>query len=67
MSTPVSGSVWANPLVRHLAVILAAKVLLLALLWWLFFRLPDGDLSRFADVHTHIAGPGPEAMSTLTD
>ena len=67
MSAPVSDSVWANPLVRHLAVILIAKVLLLVLLWWLFFRMPDDQGSRLTDIHTHIAGPAALAMPHLTD
>lgn len=39
MSTQVPESIWHNSLVRHLAVILAAKVLLLMVLWWMFFPL----------------------------
>jgi hypothetical protein len=67
MSVPATDSIWANPLVRHLAVVLIAKVLLLVLLWWLFFRMPDDQASRFTDIHTHIAGPAVKAISHLTD
>ena len=67
ISRPGPESLWANPLVRHLALVLLAKLLLLTLLWWLFFRLPDDPASRHTDIHTHIAGPAAEAMSHLTD
>jgi len=36
MSEQVHESVWHNPLLRHLAVILVVKVLLLTVLWWMF-------------------------------
>lgn len=72
MNTTQTENIWASPLVRHLAIILTAKVLLLTLLWWLFFRLPDSGAAALVDVHTHIAGPlsqirGGEAVSTLTE
>jgi hypothetical protein len=44
MSATGTESIWANPLLRHLAVMLVVKVLLLALLWWLFFNMPDGGV-----------------------
>ena len=67
MGTTGAESIWANPLVRHLAFVVLAKVLLLALLWWLFFRMPDDHASRFTDIHTHIAGPAVQATPHLTD
>ena len=67
MNTTQSENILANPLLRHLAIILVVKVLLLTLLWWLFFRLPEGGVSSFVDVHTHIAGPAVEAVSNPTD
>lgn len=57
MNTSATESIWANPLVRHLAVILLVKVALLAALWWLFFRLPEPAHAARGDIHTHIAGP----------
>ena len=66
MNTTQSENIWASPLVRHLAIILSVKVLLLALLWWLFFRLPDGGASARVDVQTHIAGPALQIPSQFT-
>jgi hypothetical protein len=60
-------NIWANPLVRHLAIILIAKVALLALLWWLFFRVPHGGVAAAPDVSSHIAGPAAGAVSNPTD
>ena len=57
-------NIGASPLVRHLAIVLVAKLTLLVLLWWLFFRLPDGGASALIDVPSHIAGPVPETVST---
>lgn len=48
---------WSHPLVRHLSAIVALKLLILFLLWFLFFRLPDGVPRPGIDVHSHIAGP----------
>ena len=72
MNPTQTENIWASPLVRHLAIILSAKVLLLTLLWWLFFRLPDGGASALVDVQSHIAGPHISesragAVSTLTE
>jgi len=67
MSGTDAASIWANPLVRHLAIVVVAKVLLLTLLWWLFFRVPHGGVARPLDVSSHIAGPAAEAVSTPTD
>jgi hypothetical protein len=67
VSRPGPESMWANPLVRHLALVLLAKLLLLTLLWLVFFRLPDDPASRLTDIHTHIAGPVVKAMSHSTD
>ncbi len=54
-------SIWLNPLVRHLAVILAAKMLLLTILWWFFFRIPAHEVTTVIDVQNHIAGYPPTA------
>jgi hypothetical protein len=67
MRSTEADSPWTNPLVRHLTLVLAIKLLLLTLLWWLFFRPPEADLSPRVDVHTHIAGPRAGTASTLTD
>ena len=66
ISRPGPERLWANPLVRHLALVLLAK-LLLTRLWWLLFRLPDDPASRLTDIHTHLAGPVVKAMSHSTD
>lgn len=52
-----SSSPWADPLVRHLALVLAAKLVGLMLIWWLFFRAPEPGVAAGFDVHRHIAGP----------
>ena len=67
MGTTGAESIWANPLVRHLAFVVLAKVLLLALLWWLFFRVPHGGVAAAPDVSSHIAGPAAGAVSNPTD
>ena len=64
MSATKTESIWANPLVRHLAAILAAKGLLLTLLGWLFFHMPDRGVYTFTDVHTVSTPPASEATST---
>ncbi len=56
MIPPATPSMWRNPLVRHLAVILAVKVLLLSILWWFFFRLPQDAKPTLPDIDTHIVG-----------
>ncbi len=67
MNTTTTERLWDNPLVRHLAIVLLVKVLLLTVLWWLFFRMPDSAVPTPVDVHTHIAGPRAGGVSTLTD
>ena len=52
-----STGLWDNPLLRHLALIMTVKLLLLTALWWLFFRPPTGAAPPANDIHTHIAGP----------
>jgi hypothetical protein len=42
-------------------VIVALKLMFLFLLWFLFFRLPDGVPRPGIDVHRHIAGPAGSA------
>jgi len=32
---------YQQPLIRHLGMILMVKILLLATLWWAFFKLPE--------------------------
>jgi hypothetical protein len=59
MKTTQTGDIRSNPLVRHITIILAVKVLLLTLLWWLFFRMPDTGMSERVDVASHIAGSPP--------
>lgn len=63
---PLAGeaSAWSHPLARHLAVIVALKLAFLFLLWFAFFRLPDGSPEPGSDIHHHIAGPGRDAVST---
>jgi len=58
---PPGAGPWSIPLVRHLAVIVALKLMFLFLLWFLFFRLPDGVPRPGIDVHRHIAGPAGSA------
>jgi hypothetical protein len=67
MSLSDTETIWANPLVRHLTVVLIVKVLLLTLLWWFFFNVPNDSTSAVTDVQTHIAGPALEANGTRTD
>ena len=55
---------WSQPLVRHLAVIVAAKLAFLFLLWFAFFRLPDGAPQPGSDIHHHIAGSMETAIPT---
>lgn len=50
-------SIWAIPLVRHLATIIVVKLAFLFLLWFLFFRQPSGSPEIGSDIHDHIAGP----------
>jgi hypothetical protein len=57
-------SAWAHPLVRHLAAIIALKLAALFLLWFLFFRPPDGAPAPGSDIHDHIAGSARPAVST---
>jgi hypothetical protein len=59
MNTRQTGNIRSNPLVRHITIILAVKVLLLTLLWWLFFRMPDSGMSERVDVGAHIADSPP--------
>lgn len=55
---------WDRPLVRHLAIIVLLKLLFLLLLWFLFFRLPEGAAEPGSDIHNHIAGAASAAVST---
>jgi len=59
MNTTQAGNIRANPLARHITIVLVVKVLLLTLIWWLFFRLPDSGMSERIDVGAHIAAPPP--------
>ncbi len=59
MNTSQTENIRSNPLVRHLTIILVVKVLLLTLLWWLFFRMPDTGMPERVDIGTHIAGSPP--------
>jgi len=53
-----------RPLVRHLAAIILLKVIFLFLLWFLFFRVPEGAIEPGFDIHNHIAGASSAAVST---
>lgn len=57
MQNTPEDSVWHNPLVRHLAGILALKLVLLTGLWWAFFDVPDHSLPQAEDIANHIASP----------
>ncbi len=57
MSASNEAVIWDNPLVRHLVIILVAKLALLAGLWFAFFRVPDQFLPQPDQIETHIAGP----------
>ena len=67
MSALPTENIWSNPLVRHLAIILVAKVLLLTALWWAFFRVPADEVTTVIDVQTHIAGYPPTAKTNSTE
>jgi hypothetical protein len=47
---------WRHPLAREIAVVLAVKLALLFLLWWLFFDLPADRQVDTDDVRTFITG-----------
>jgi len=51
-------------LLRHLAVVVVLKLLVLFLLWFLFFRTPEGAQEPGFDIHNHIAGSSSAAVST---
>jgi hypothetical protein len=53
-----------RPLMRHLATIILLKVIFLFLLWFLFFRVPEGAIEPGFDIHNHIAGASSAAVST---
>ena len=57
-------SAWDRPLARHLAAIVLLKLIFLFLLWFLFFRSPDGAAEPGLDIHNHIAGASSTAVST---
>lgn len=59
LETPTTGrsGLMTNMLVRHLAVIVAAKLLILFALWWAFFYTPDNTPVTSPDVARHIMGP----------
>ena len=56
-------SAWSYPLVRHLAAVIVLKLAILFLLWFLFFRLPDGAPEPGFDIHQHIAGSAQSPVS----
>jgi hypothetical protein len=47
---------WQQPLIRHLAVVLAVKLILIFGLWWLFFNLPEDHEVDAGQVASHITG-----------
>jgi len=51
-------------LVRHLAVIILLKLIFLFLLWFIFFRSPEGADQPGLDIHDHIAAVSTAAVST---
>jgi len=53
-----------SPLVRHLAVIVLLKLIFLFLLWFMFFRSPEGAVEPGFDIHDHIAGVSSAVIST---
>jgi len=53
-----------RPLARHLTVVIVIKLILLILLWFLFFRLPDGAREPGFDIQNHIAGSPGGVVST---
>jgi hypothetical protein len=55
---------WQQPLVREIAVILAVKIALIFLLWWLFFHLPDAQRINTTQVSAHLAGPSTSSLPT---
>ncbi|BAZ93507.1 cation/multidrug efflux pump [Thiohalobacter thiocyanaticus] len=67
MQAQADSPIWSNPLVRHLAVVLAVKLVLLTALWWAFFRVPEHALPQQSDIAAHIAGPAAQAGPTLSD
>jgi hypothetical protein len=58
--------IWSLPLVRHLAIVVAAKLAFLFLLWFLFFRQPVGMAEPAEDIGDHIAGPRSTVVSNNT-
>jgi hypothetical protein len=53
--------------VRHLAVVIVIKLVLLFTIWFLFFRQPAGVPEPGYDIHDHIAGPGTAMVSDQHD
>jgi hypothetical protein len=64
---PDNDSIWSIPLVRHLAVVIVIKLVLLFTIWFLFFRQPAGVPEPGYDIHDHIAGPGTAMVSDQHD
>ena len=67
MWTQAENSIWSNPLVRHLAGVLAVKLVLLTALWWAFFRVPEHAPPQQSDIAVHIAGPAGKAGPAVSD
>lgn len=69
MTTPQGNDdgMFSIPLVRHLAIVLAVKLTLLFLIWFLFFRQPAGGPEPGSDIHDHIAGPRAGMVSPQHD
>lgn len=67
MQTPIESSLWSNPLVRHLAGILAVKLVLLTVLWWAFFRVPEHTLPQQSEIAEHIVGQSEKTRPAMSD
>lgn len=47
---------WQHPLIREIALVLAVKIALIFVLWWMFFDLPDDRRVDTLQVGAHVAG-----------
>ncbi len=53
---------WQQSLAREITLILVLKVILITLLWWAFFHVPDTRRIHTPQVSAHVVGP---ALSPL--
>jgi hypothetical protein len=47
---------WQHPLVREISVILAVKIAIIFVLWWVFFDLPASQHIDTTQVSAHVVG-----------